>query len=297
MTKAALEASVATWETWVQLFAVLVAIGIVGEVGVGVRLWVLHKRLQSIQRAEDLNQEETIARLNKDSASFELEIAKTKHDTAEALERASKAEENLGSAQKSAAEANAKAEGFRLDIAKANESAAQARAQVANATAEAAKANLELARLKTPRSLIHISELIAALKPFKDVEYSFVAVCPEDECIQLLKQFDKVLRDAGWNRGHSIVGFPAINVYGKDSDLAVPQALLPGVQISVESTEPLGDLQKQVLESLPEYVKAAIVLNLSLSTSLSPPQETIGKMVRVDPGTSTSVRISVGKKE
>jgi len=39
MTKVALEAAIASLETWIQVFAVLVAIGIVGEVGFGVRHW------------------------------------------------------------------------------------------------------------------------------------------------------------------------------------------------------------------------------------------------------------------
>jgi hypothetical protein len=67
MTKAALEAAVGSAETWVQLFALLVAIGIVGEVGYGVRLWILNRRLHVIQHTEDLNQEETIAGLKMDA--------------------------------------------------------------------------------------------------------------------------------------------------------------------------------------------------------------------------------------
>ena len=84
---------------------------------------------------------------------------------------------------------------------------------------------------------------------------------------------------------------------GKMLILSVPQALLAGVQISVESTKSLIDLQSLPPDNLPEYVRAAIVLNLSLSTNLSPPQETIGKTVGVNPGTDTSVQISIGKKE
>jgi len=297
MSKDALDALLSVLDNWAAFFTLLVVIGVGGELVIHVMQSRANKKLIALQRTEALAQEAEIARMKKDSASFELDIAKANKGSADALERASKAEENLENAKKSAADANAKAEGFRLSIAKANESAAQAQAQVAQATAEAAKTNLELAKLKSPRSLTHVPELITALKQFKDIEYRFSAVCPEEECIQLLKQFDGILHDAAWKRGKSVGGFPAINVYGKDADLSVPQALLAGVQISVESPESLSALQSQPQETWPEYVRAAVVLNLSLSTSLSPPQETIGKMVRVDPGTSTSVQISVGKKE
>lgn len=115
MTKAALEASVGNFETLVQIFAIVVAIGIVGEVGFGIRLWILNKRLHAVQHAEDLNQEQAIAGFNKEASD-------ARKDAALAIERAAKAEENLGSAKKDAAlaeqhaaEANKVAEQERIE--------------------------------------------------------------------------------------------------------------------------------------------------------------------------------------
>lgn len=84
MVKTALEASIVALETWIQLFAVLVAIGIVGEVGFGARIWVLHKRLQIVQHTEDLAQEETIARLNKETGDAQKAASEANERTAKA---------------------------------------------------------------------------------------------------------------------------------------------------------------------------------------------------------------------
>jgi hypothetical protein len=86
MTRAELEASLTTLDTLIQVFALLVALGIVGEVGFGVRHWVLNRRLRVIQQAEDLNQQENTARLNKEAGA-------ARKDAASAVERASQANE------------------------------------------------------------------------------------------------------------------------------------------------------------------------------------------------------------
>ncbi len=100
MDKTALEAALAALDTWIQVFAVLVAIGIVGEVGFGVRHWILNRRLQALQNYEDLKRQAEIARLNKEAGD-------ARKSAGDAIERAAKAEER-------AAEANKKAEEERL---------------------------------------------------------------------------------------------------------------------------------------------------------------------------------------
>jgi hypothetical protein len=272
---------------WVKLLAFIGWLLIVGGVaGEYVADSFLSRADGYVQKFDEILLNEATRQSSSANAKSAMAYARAAETEKQAAQENSRAAEAL----KSAEIARKSAEGFQLQIAQASERAA-------NAEARAAEAALELARLKSPRSLTHLPELTAALKQFKDIEYRFSAVCPEEECIQLLKQFDGVLHDAGWRRGKSVGGFPSINIYGKGVDLSVPQALLAGVQISVESSEPLAILQSQPIEKLPEYLRAAIVLNLSLSTSLSPPQQTVGKMVRIDPGTSTSVQISVGKKE
>jgi hypothetical protein len=48
----ALETSIATLDTWVLVFAALVAIGVVGEAVLGVRHWMLDGRLRTVRHLE-----------------------------------------------------------------------------------------------------------------------------------------------------------------------------------------------------------------------------------------------------
>lgn len=54
-------------------------------------------------------------------------------------------------------------------------------------------------------------------------------------------------------------------------------------------------MEKLPVGQLPEYVKAAVVLNLAVSSNLFPLDEKEHKVV-IEKGTSKTVRISVGKK-
>jgi len=200
------------------------------------------------------------------------------------------------------AEAEKIAKGFDAKIsesdAKAKSAEATAKnfeAQIADANARTAQAELELARIKTPRSLKHIPEVVAALKPFKGTEYTFSSVCQEQECLVFLKQLDSVLQEAKWKRGKGLGGFPAIKVFGSNVDFAVPLSLTDGIAVRAESRESLASLQALPLDKLPLYIGAAITLNLALFPNLDPPQGGDHK-VDVEPGDSTVVQIAIGKK-
>jgi hypothetical protein len=208
------------------------------------------------------------------AAETEKQAAQENSRAAEALESAEIARKN--------------AEGFSLQIAQANERAA-------NAEARAAEAELELARIKTPRSLKHIPELVATLKPFKGTEYTFLSVCQEEECLAFLKQLDNVLQQSEWKRGKGVAGFPAINVFGREVDFSVPVSLTNGIMVRVESPEPLASLQSLPIDKLPQHIKGAIALNLSLFPNLAPPEDGDHK-VDVEKGLSTTVQIAIGKK-
>jgi hypothetical protein len=106
MGKAEIEASLATLTTWIQIFGLLVAVGIVGEVGVGIRHWLLDRRLQSLQHIEDQERQANIARLNNDAEAARRDIANANARAAESNERAAKAEQ-------AAAEANLALEKFK----------------------------------------------------------------------------------------------------------------------------------------------------------------------------------------
>ena len=75
MNKSEVEAAISTLETLVQVFGVIVAVGIVGEVGFGLRLWILNRRHSEMQRAEDFAQQAEIARLNKEAGDARRDAA------------------------------------------------------------------------------------------------------------------------------------------------------------------------------------------------------------------------------
>jgi len=76
MDKTALETALARLDIWLQIFGAMVAIGIVGEVGVGLRHWVLNRQLQTIQHIEDQAHEQNIAEANVRAAKAQEEAAK-----------------------------------------------------------------------------------------------------------------------------------------------------------------------------------------------------------------------------
>jgi hypothetical protein len=99
MDKDALEGIISTLDNWAAFFTLPVVIGVGGELVIHIMSSRANKQLISFQKSEALVQETEIARIKKDSAFFELDIAK-------ANERAAKAE-------KGAIEANTKYEAER----------------------------------------------------------------------------------------------------------------------------------------------------------------------------------------
>lgn len=76
MTKEELDLSLTAADFWIQIFAVLVAVGIVGEVGFGIRHWLLNKQLHRIEEFEELERQEKIAILTKEAEEARLATAK-----------------------------------------------------------------------------------------------------------------------------------------------------------------------------------------------------------------------------
>jgi hypothetical protein len=139
--------------------------------------------------------------------------------------------------------------------------------------------------------------LVTALAAFKGTEYMFLSVYPDEEPINLLKQIDGILLRAGWKRAQPSSPLPpTINVYGRDVNVLVTAGMTAGVQISIESRESGTEIKSRTIETLPQYIRAAITLNLNLSPNLYPPQGDIGKTVSMESGSATFVRIAVGRK-
>ncbi len=223
--------------------------------------------------------------------AFASERASAAYERAAETEREAAAENAI--AAKSLAEAETarkEAEGFQLRIAEANERAA-------SAEKNAAEAQLELGRLKSPRSLTHVPEMVLSLKQFEGTEYTFSFVFQDEDSIKLLRAIDDLLHQAGWKRLKPPHGFPALNVFPGENDTAVKVGIATGLLVSVQSQESLEVLQKKNSQELPSYIRAADAVNLALSSNVFPPQETATKKpVEVQKGDSTTVLIGVGKK-
>jgi hypothetical protein len=177
----------------------------------------------------------------------------------------------------------------------AKKQAADAESHLAEALKRATEAAAALERIKSPRRLTNVPELIATLTAFKGTEYTFSAVFADEESLLLLKIIDDVLQRSGWKRGKPVGGFPAINVFGPENPYGVPAALTDGIRISADSPEETLELQALGLEKLRSPVKESVFLNLSLSSVLLPPEQP-APLVNVVKGSSKTVRISIGKK-
>lgn len=276
------------------LGAVLVALGVSGELYAGAKIEQLETRIRKAN--DDLYL--ILSKEAGDAATF----AKTAHEEADAVKGIA------DEARADAKDALAKAQAAQRELAHAEADAAKAQTLASKALSTANKAESHLAdtmkranaltaqldRLTTPRSLPHSPQVIASLKPFKDTEYMFIEVCSDTECVNLLRDIDSVLGLAGWKRVKSPHRFPGLVLWGDPKgDDGAGIDLEPGIKVSIESTVP--DLDKNSLENLPEYIRAAIVLNLTLASNVSPPENT-GRLVGTDKGASTIVRISVGRK-
>src|SRR5258708_28779205 len=188
MNKAELLATISTLDTLIQIFAVLVAIGILGEVGFGVRHWVLSRRLAVTQHAKDLNQEQAIATMNKEAGD-------ARRDSSFAMERAGKAEENLGNARKAAADANERAAKLEVEALhlrkelvlqgpRANLITGDTRKKLADALRPFAKQSVDVRR---SASVMMVNNRIVQVTPIGD------------DTTGLAGALIGVLKEVGWN--------------------------------------------------------------------------------------------------
>lgn len=70
---AAVEGSVTTTDTWVLLFAALVAIGVVGEAVLGIRHWILDGRLHALRTTQSQLHEKELTALRNDTTRLTTE--------------------------------------------------------------------------------------------------------------------------------------------------------------------------------------------------------------------------------
>jgi uncharacterized protein YbjQ (UPF0145 family) len=246
-----------------------------------------------------------------DSNSAVSKAANAEAASGRAVDKSTKAEGTASSAMTLARGARKEADSFESDIKSAKDQSVEAKTLAGEAKAllsdvrtlaseaqqRASEASAGVNRINMPRSLINTTQLVSALEPFTDAEYTFSCVFQDEEAIRFLKDLDALFMGSGWKRVKPPGGFPAINVFGKDIDFSVPACLNTGISVSVDSEQPVASLQALPLAGMPMYLRAAIALNLNLPPAVSPPHaENVGKTVEVLQGTSKTVRVAVGKK-
>jgi hypothetical protein len=175
--RAQIEALLGKIDIWLLVFGIIVVVGVAGESFFGIRHWWNSRQLQAIQRADELNLQAEIARLNKQAG--------------DAFERASKAEENLAGTNARAADANERA-------AKAEQAAAEA-----NRTAEEER----LARIKIEQRMAdrditgaQREKLLETLRMHAGEPVTVDSLLSEGrEAFTYAGKIATVFRSAGWN--------------------------------------------------------------------------------------------------
>jgi hypothetical protein len=211
------------------------------------------------------------------------------------------AKDASGDAITTAKGARREADSFEHDIVSAKEQAAKAESDLAEALRQAAQAQAELNRLKTPRSLVHSNELIAALKPFSGTKY-VLDVFMDGESIQFTKAVAAALDAAGWVRKQPAaltIGIPTVKIV-LDQSIAenIPACLDTGISLYAHTKEPLSVLQSLPIQSLPKTVQAALAMKSAIAPSVSPPDERNVATGILDskPAEGVPLTICVGKK-
>lgn len=225
------------------------------------------------------------------SAAYER-ASENEGETAATLRQAEQERADAAKSLAAAESATKEAKGYSLQIAQANERAA-------NAEKRAAEAELELARIKSPRSLTHVPELIAALELFKGTEYR-LNVFQDDESIQFTKIVDDALNRAGWVRKPAYhLGITSIQVFGNDREQAVPICIETGIQVHFWSNESLAVLNARSFKDQSPTLRAAATLRAALVSSISPQDNrNVGDKVILDENSLDKfpLVICIGKK-
>jgi hypothetical protein len=208
---------------------------------------------------------------------------------------------SAGNATTLAKDARREADSFEKDIASANTTATEAEKHLADALRETAKAEAELTSIRSPRSIINKSVLIAALTPFKGTEYTLNAFLDE-ESDQFSIIFAGVLKEAGWIRKQPAginLGVPAMKLtFEQGIQEIVPSCVETGISLHAPTGESVSALAVISFESLPKTLQAALVLRNGIGPSISPADErnVVAGVVDTHPADRGSIVICVGKK-
>jgi hypothetical protein len=288
---------------WVKRFTriglIVVVVGVVAEWRCGAKLEDAHNAVHEYDLAKltEADQKAGAAAKSAKVAHEEADAVKgiadeARADAKDALAKAQAAQSELANAEGDAAKAQTAA-------SRALSTADKAESHLAEVAKRAEELTEQLKRLTTPRSLTSISQVVSSLKPYERTQYLWAGVCSDKECTDLLRSIDAALQLSGWKRLPSVGTFPALLVLGKDDPGGITVTLAVGIGISVETPGSSELITKQDLAHAPQHVQAATALNFALAANVYPPEQLDKKPARsvsVGEGTSTTVRVTIGRK-
>ena len=298
------------FDTWVQRISkagwILILLGVGGEFVYEARVSRADGWLQEFNNILSVAQQTEIKGLGditakaRSDAKLASDASKNAiNDALSAVTLATESESHLKEALAKADAVATLAKGYENEIQEAKRDASEAKALLAEARRlaaearqQAGEATIGVQRLKANRSLSNAGELSRKVREFEKTEYMFSGVFADEESIHLLTEIDDALRQAGWQRIKAPHAFPALLIFGKDDD--VHEVVTAGIQISVDSPEAVAVLQTLPVQKLPPILRAAVVLNIELGSNVFPPSDP--KLIDVQPGTSKTIRITIGKK-
>jgi hypothetical protein len=279
------------------LGAGLVTVGVAGELNVESKIATVETCIRngnnelSLLLSKEAGDAATSAKTAHEEADAVKGIAdESRADAKDALAKAKAAQGELSHAEADAARAHTAA-------SKSLSTADKAESHLAEAVKRADILTAKLERLITPRSLPHSEQVLSPLKTFVGTEYVFIGTCADEECFHLVSDIDALLKLAGWKRvkGPPLrIGITQFIING-DKDFKVDESVSIGTGISVETPKGIESISQIPDNQQAEHIRAAIALSQMLAQNISPSENT-GKPVGVDTGTSTAVRIDVGRK-
>jgi hypothetical protein len=211
------------------------------------------------------------------------------------------------SALRMAQGARGEADSFEGKIASANRTAAQAESHLADALERAAsaeertaKAESEIVRLKSPRSLTQLENLVSALRQYKGTEY-VLNTFADEESMNLTAEVGRALKQAGWVRKQPPaidIDIPTLSItFEGGVEEMVPSCVASGVSIFVHTNESIEELNSKPQQSAPMVVLAGTALRNALRVSVLP--QAAGNVAEgiINPTPSDGpITICVGKK-
>ncbi len=290
------------WITFVGLIGwILVAIGVAGEFWIDGRVNTDDDNIQSINITLLEDASASAGRASSDAARAEVSAM-------DASDASGKAVASAGTAMNLASGAKREADSYEQEIVSAKQQATDAVSRLADAeqrlsdsTQREAAAEARLSAIKTPRSLVRVTELVNALKPFKGTEFTLNAFM-DDESNKFSVIVAQALKDAGWIRRQPAgmnIGIPTMRTVFAQGEKAenVPSCLDTGIAVHVVQKESLAELQARPLLSLSQKLRAGIALNQMIGPDISPPDENNVTKGVLDPEPGEEVlRICIGRK-